>query len=356
MIPAKYWSPTKKLMMLGAMAGGKLVEDTATGNPLTFITDASKPLKSLLVPFLPVQSGSGDPSPQNIRPIVAWDGLTVWNGGANLFDGNYVTGLIQNTAESAWYRNTGTSAKSAIIPCRPNTQYTIHKIGYDSSNRFSIGLTSEYPENNMPVTLVVEDSGLGEKQRTFTTGANDHFIIVYVSTGAEMAEPDMMVNFGSLALPYVPYAPITETDISFPSPVYGGTLDVVSGVLTVEWVSLTKTWGDFLNKTSLGDNTRGVYSISSFPSLGTGAGAMCNIAPRKLEWSQDVVHFYTNEGSCIVFLPNETANSTEIQVVYPLATPQEITLTPEQITALLGNNTIWSDANGSMTAVFLKKG
>ena len=43
-------------------------------------------------------------------------------------------------------------------------------------------------------------------------------------------------------------------------------------------------------------------------------------------------------------------------IYYPLLEPQEITLTPQQITALIGNNTIWSDADGSMTATYLKKG
>ena len=51
MIPAKYWSPTRKLMLLGAMAGGKAVEYTATGNPLTFLTDLAKPLKALRFRF-----------------------------------------------------------------------------------------------------------------------------------------------------------------------------------------------------------------------------------------------------------------------------------------------------------------
>ena len=231
-------STLRKLMLLKGVTGGsKAIETTATGNPLTFVTDLAKPLKSLLVPFLPVQSGSGNPSPSNIRTIVPWDGLTVYQSGA------------------------------------------------DTSNP-------------------------------------------------------------------------TETDIVFQSPVYGGALDAVTGVLTVEWVSLTKTWGDFSNKTSLGDNTRGTLNISAYPSKPSSEAvdAKCNIAPRGTGWSTDSVHFYTNEGSCIVFLPNDTDASTEIQVVYPLATPQEIQLTPQQITAIVGDNTIWSDADGSMTAIYLKKG
>ena len=74
---------------------------------------------------------------------------------------------------------------------------------------------------------------------------------------------------------------------------------------------------------------------------------MCNVAKRLIDYSSDTVHFYTNEGSLIVVIPNGTADDTEIQVVYPLATPIEYQLTPQQVTTLIGTNNVWSDANGN---------
>lgn len=70
-----------ELLLFGAASGGKAIEATATGNPLTFLTDLAKPLKSLLIPFTPIQQGTGDPSPTNVRNILPWDGLTVKHGG-----------------------------------------------------------------------------------------------------------------------------------------------------------------------------------------------------------------------------------------------------------------------------------
>lgn len=52
-------------------------EATASGNPATFDTDGVWPLKSLKVGFEPVQEGSGDPSPDNVRPITGWAGANV---------------------------------------------------------------------------------------------------------------------------------------------------------------------------------------------------------------------------------------------------------------------------------------
>ena len=41
----------RKLMLLKAASGGNVVEDTATGNPVTFLTDVARPLKSLVANF-----------------------------------------------------------------------------------------------------------------------------------------------------------------------------------------------------------------------------------------------------------------------------------------------------------------
>ena len=252
MIPAKYWSPTRKLMLLGAMAGGKAVKDTATGNPLTFFTDLAKPLKSLEIPFTPKQTGSGDPSPSNIRPIVPWDGLTVFHSGA------------------------------------------------DTSNP-------------------------------------------------------------------------TETDISFASPVYGGKHEAVSGRLTDGWKTETfdGSSDELWNFTQVGtsafyrayirisdiaqDNDVAIladkYKAVSFDNRSF-SQKVC-MATNKNE-SPQYVSFITDETTVEAFKAWLAENP--VTIAYMTATPQEIQLTPAQITALVGNNTIWSDADGQMTAVFFKKG
>lgn len=51
---------------------------TVSGGVANFVADMSLPLKECKVSFLPKQSGSGDPSPENVRPISGWDGLSVF--------------------------------------------------------------------------------------------------------------------------------------------------------------------------------------------------------------------------------------------------------------------------------------
>lgn len=53
---------------------------SAEGAVVSFADGADLPLKSLIVDIDPVQSGSGDPSPTNIRPISGWNAVNVKNG------------------------------------------------------------------------------------------------------------------------------------------------------------------------------------------------------------------------------------------------------------------------------------
>jgi hypothetical protein len=59
--------------------------DTAVGSVASFSDGADNvPLKSLVVGINPVQSGEGDPSPDNARPIRGWTGMTVNANGTEI--------------------------------------------------------------------------------------------------------------------------------------------------------------------------------------------------------------------------------------------------------------------------------
>lgn len=345
MIPAKYWSPTKKLMLLGAMTGGKAVEDTATGNPLTFLTDLARPLKSLLIPFTPQQTGSGDPSPLNIRPIVPWDGLTVEHGGKNLFDvSTVVKGTLDGTGALVENNNRRTSAFITL---------TAGKYKLSRNALVDWWKAWSYKLDGTPDSKLSDGNGY-EVTLTLTETCMIRISFDYVVT----AENEVQLEAGSTATAYEPYKPITETDISFPSPVYGGTLDAVTGVLTVTHVLWTKNTANMNNDYDYpGWENAGVRDIVG-ADKGGAISAVINVGK--------AVAVNTRNVNDIVYLPKSDYSgmtqdqwkdlALDIQVAFPLATPQTVQLTPQQINALLGNNTIWSDADGSMTAVYFNKG
>lgn len=62
-----------------------LPTDSASGAVASFTDGADDiPLKSLVVGINPVQSGEGDPSPDNVRPISGWTGMTVNANGTEI--------------------------------------------------------------------------------------------------------------------------------------------------------------------------------------------------------------------------------------------------------------------------------
>lgn len=67
------------------IALGAYPSDTASGAMVTFPDGANGiPVKSLTAQITPAQAGSGDPSPDNVRPISGWTGVTVERTGRNL--------------------------------------------------------------------------------------------------------------------------------------------------------------------------------------------------------------------------------------------------------------------------------
>lgn len=240
----KEWSPLKKLLFMNAASGGSLNEYTATGNPVSFNTNVAKPMSQLLIPFIPVQSGSGDPSPENVRPITGWTGVDVTVNGTTI-----------------------------------------------------------------PVTFPAEAGT-----------------------------------------------------------VYGGTLDLTTGVLTMTDASV------------IIDGSEGNWSFASY---GTSVNRMNAYAPEVLgfETSRNNVLFsyvktstsesvwcgyISGTNNIIVRTPSDVIASKQdwldyigtnpLQICCGLAEPLEYQLTPQQIQTLIGDNVIFTSTNGQNTVKYLKKG
>ena len=162
--------------------------------------------------------------------------------------------------------------------------------------------------------------------------------------------------------------------VTFPSEagtVYGGTLDAVTGVLTVDMASVDLglyTWAYGAGSGSVW------YSTSSYPFKPVASGSIANAYCDKL-----IVSFYNS-------FANNTSNDMRIAIdssgrprlrynafgsgdteslkaflstmtfMAELAEPQTYQLDPTTVQTLIGTNTIWSDTNGQNTVKYLKKG
>lgn len=100
------------------------------------------------------------------------------------------------------------------------------------------------------------------------------------------------LELGTTATSYEPYKGDTYTTV-LGRTVYGGTLDVVSGVLTVDRVKLSTTWGNF-SKSSTGNFTRGSLWVGLdnivYPQHDD-KPQICNVAPLDVNFSRDNITF-----------------------------------------------------------------
>ena len=279
--------------------------------PIAAISDAL-PLDAvkLVVDIEPVQAGSGDPSPTNVRPITGWTGANVKKCGKNLLK------LVESEmVSSGWNRSFPITVKAGtyIISCQNqfgvSSALGARSVLNDSENNSVVMLASDYAFGNTAfsgsaVTITEEQAKL-IKNITFQCRASG-------ATANDILRGNIQLELGSTATAYEPYQGDIY-NITFPSAagtVYGGTLDMVNGVLTV-------------------------YPHGSIASYNGES------LPGKWISSMDV---YSAGGT----------PTTGAQVVYELLTPPQIYQLPStEVTLLLGNNTIFADCGDTTVGFWL---
>lgn len=257
------------------------------------------PVQDLVVQIEPVQAGSGDPSPDNVRTISGWTGAKVTRCGKNWIDDTKRTVVTDTTV---YIGTTGVGYDTFLKA----GAYTISCDFEDNYGMF-------YKKSTDTTNLTLWNSGTAIRQATFTIKEDGSFRFgVYrnIASGSVDANKikTVQVELGSTATAYEPYQGETY-DITFPSEagtVYGGSLDVTTGMLTVDRAQIASYAGDTLPSTWISD--RDVYSAGATPTTGA-------------------------------------------QVVYELATSQTYQLTPTEIRTLLGQNNIWADT-GDTTVTY----
>ena len=265
----------------------------ATGNPVQVYPVEGYPL-GVKVRWEPTQEGSGDPSPENIRPITGRDAVQVTRCGRNLFGVGIANVFIDLSGAMIPKKGAVTTHK---IPCKAGDEFIL-----TCKNKFvpspgNVGVIACYDASDALLNRV---SSTSTNKVTLTAQENASYVLASCYTPTEADE--IVFGLGSTATPYEPYTGST-TDIAMPEPVYGGTLDVETGVVTVEYGHIASYAGEPLPGDWISD--RDVYAPDATPTIGA-------------------------------------------QVVYKLVTPYAIQLTPQQIAALSGVNTLYTDA-GTLT-------
>lgn len=334
------------------------------GNPVQCYPVENYPL-GIKVSWEPVQEGSGDPSPDNIRPITGRDAVQVTRCGRNLLkppgynkssngivftENDDGTVTINGTATGTAYYNYNSTANQkelpegdyVLIPGSEVTRIVIYDIESDDRYSSSVG---------------------GNSTRHIPAGK--YGIYIAVDTGATVdnviARPQIVL--GSTATPYEPYTGST-TNIALPETVYGGEVDAESSEGLETWKMLTldgtERWGDNGSVPGRKEQQWALYKIlapysgtfgisSHFGNTNSPYKYPFNII--RISGTSIVLHvaldgpFATVDG-LKAYLAAQYAAGTPVQVCYKLAEPVPFTATGAQpIPALSGVNTIYTDAD-----------
>lgn len=256
---------------------------SVSGNPVTCNPVEGYPL-SAVVSLEPKQAGSGDPSPENVRPISGYDEVSVNVRGKNLWttDISYpVAKDVFNYDEDtetytffpgrpAWSSSifslpfpiqTGTKVTCSIFCESGRIDGTIEIGGYHKYNPKSWQCGVEFPINR-------DLSGKVLTNTMVTTDTLTDFW-AFFNEGCEILEETkfkVMYSIGENSGNWEPYQPGTTATLTLPETIYGGTVDAVTGVGRKEWGYIASYNGESLPGEWISD--RDVYSAGTTPTTG----------------------------------------------------------------------------------------
>lgn len=350
---------------------------TESGELVTIESDGSLAVKSLEVSLEPIQAGSGEPSPSNVRAISGRTEVVTRVTGKNLLPMTLASLKAVNTV-ATWSGNTYTrngitftvltDANDNVTGIRANGTATAETTFYQINNTKLPLASGQYAFNGCPsggsdttyrMQLQNGQAWFGEtgSGRTFTYDAD--------TTDTDLVRIDILNGATCNNVVFKPMIRLaTDTDATFETyqgaswttslgrTVYGGMLNVVSGQLTVDMSFRTfngsENWETINQGLRLAGGFGGkVYSTKDVSNMLTYATSDPTRNPNSYQFT---VGGFINVGVPYTVAEWKSLLATNnLQIVYELATPQTYQLTPQQVELLLGENHVWSDGEITLT-------
>lgn len=191
--------------LLKAMIMAQPHSATASGSLIHLNKAEFADAQRCIVSFAPVQSGSGDPSPSNVRPISGWTGVNVVRAGRNLFGGT-----INNLALTA-YGSIVSDTTCRGVYCRVigGQTYTVSRKTIEG-NRFRVAATVVEPQVGTSCYVLSGGEDDTNLNVTVTVPSGYNYLFVYLSNQSDNCSADnYMVELGSTATAYAPYNGVT---------------------------------------------------------------------------------------------------------------------------------------------------
>lgn len=323
------------------------IRQTVSGSIASFTDGAEDvPMKSLVVNIEPVQSGSGDPSPSNVRPISGWTAVNTSRNGINQWDEEWEAGYINSTTGAKASSTTEFVSKN-LIPIRPNTAYYASTANYTGAKRAAFYDADKNYLGQSNGGWIVLPNGV------FTSPSGAYYMMFYVT--ATSYNNDISINYPSTDTAYHRGADNEQYTTALGQTVYGGKLDVVTGELILTWRSiLGSAWTQYNS-----NNGYKAYRISSTPQAKIGSVGKCNMINEYGSFnsgsmSKNIIQLPETSNMAYMAL-DESISASDIQLIYMLLQPITVQLTAQEVTSLLGVNNVFADA-GSVDVTYCADG
>lgn len=318
-----------------------------TGNPVQCYPVTCYPL-GVTASWEPVQEGSGEPSPENIRPISGRDSVKVERCGENLLP--HIFDRIPDTV-----------TKDGLTIVK-TPKGTIHVSGKKTETNwtdlFRIVL-AESERVEMPAGTYSWGSGVS----LTTDKGNPHVSPFTTDTPRIITGAYAAVNTaGTYNKDYIPalvagsekptkvepYTGQTAT-LTLPRTIYGGEVDAVTGDGQETWQAKsfngTENWALYDDGSSAKFFYTADYTVDSEP-----LDTICSHFRKAAFTRGTIIRVYTSVFTDLDaykdYLTAQYAAGTPVQIAYKLATPTPFTATGAQpIPALSGVNTVITDAD-----------
>lgn len=350
--------------------------ETLSGMNMTFNTDMERELKKCIINFSPIQLGTGDPSPENVRNIYGRSEIGIGLSNENLLSKDPPTEKIYNRTTGGsggtWAGASNTKV-CAIIPMPYGATIFLQKNSTGHSANVNLGRNTVINVGDR----YYQNSGFTNDVDIAKTAANAleyyvNFYSVRINTfNASWTDYGLMISYGATRKTYVP--PMgTILNIDFPETIYGGYVDLLNG-------ELVKTWDTYLGSdltwTIYTDFSGGyVFRATNFTGklLTADINYYCNSYTPIRSWgllvdapdktcrgnpsSQYKNYFYVKDSDYANNLEGFIEHIANARFVYELETPVHYTIEPQTLKTLQGVNNIWSNANGNIEIAYWKHG
>jgi hypothetical protein len=249
------------------------VSKTVEGNPVIFTDGANAPLVKCVTDITGYQSGTGTPSPDNVRPIVAYTEGEIEVRGKNLLDPNSsvpygagssscsVSGDNINVQASGLY--TGIVFNKVL----PNGTYSISfSFKFNSGGKASVTIVDS--DNTTSLWSTGEFTSDITRSGAFTVAngiAHIRFYCTRDNYTGNATISNLMLNTGSSSENYEEFRGTTHTAI-FSNSIYQGNVDFVNGEVTTEWAVIASYAGETLPGEWISD--RDEYAPGTTPTTG----------------------------------------------------------------------------------------